>query len=240
MQEVGDKIYASRGSWNFGAIDASDFESHVAKSVPGYEDGHKYIQLLSDYFLSDNSRLYDIGCSTGNLIQKISKYNSNKKNLDIIGIEPISSFEPLVEKNTSDLSLHHKFTFVNEPIQDADLIESDLIVSYYCIQFIHPRHRQKIFDKIYSSLNWGGGFFLFEKVRAPDARFQDMISTAYMEFKQLAGYGCDEILQKHLSLKGVLEPFTSGANYDFLKRSGFIDITTIYKNLCFEGILAIK
>ena len=29
--------------------------------------------------------------------------------------------------------------------------------------------------KIYKSLNWGGGFIMFEKVRAPDARFQDLM-----------------------------------------------------------------
>ena len=53
-------------------------------------------------------------------------------------------------------------------------------------------------------------------------------------------FSAEEILEKHLSLKGVLEPYTSQANLDFLRRAGFSDVAIIYKNICFEGILAIK
>ena len=92
---------------------------------------------------------------------------------------------------------------------------------------------------IYSELNWGGGFF-FEKVRGIDARFHEMINLAYLEYKSNSGYNNDEIISKMLSLKGVLEPYSSKENFNFLQRAGFKDATTIYKNLCFEGILAIK
>ena len=239
-QEIGDGLSADRGNWSFSNIDASQFEAHVGKSVPGYEEGHQYIQILSDYFLPENSKCCDIGCSTGNLIKKLSEYNKSKKNITFYGVEPVASFEPLFLSNTSNLSKAHNFEFKNENAQDILLESLDLIISYYTIQFIHPRHRQVIFDNIYSSLNWGGGFFLFEKIRAPDARFQDMISNAYIEYKQIAGYDNSEIIKKQLSLKGILEPFTSSANYAFLQRAGFTEIVTIYKNLCFEGILAIK
>ena len=240
MSEVGEGIASSRGKWDFSKIDVNKFESHVEKSVPGYEEGHSYIQILSDYFLSDNSRCYDIGCSTGNLIKKLSEYNSKKLGINFIGVEPVLSFETLFMKNTSDCSDKHCFSFLNELIEEVELEVCDMIVSFYSIQFIHPRYRQSIIDKIYKSLNWGGGFFFFEKVRAPDARFQDMISNAYIEYKQSLGYQDDQIIQKQLSLKGVLEPFTSQANLDYLKRAGFSDITSIYKNLCFEGVIAIK
>ena len=116
----------------------------------------------------------------------------------------------------------------------------DLITSYYTIQFIHPKMRQIIIDKIYENLNWGGAFILFEKVRSPDARFQDIISQLYNEYKLMNGYNKDEILSKTLSLKGVLEPFSTQGNLDMLKRAGFVDIMTISKYLCFEGFLAIK
>lgn len=36
------------------------------------------------------------------------------------------------------------------------LLKSDLILSYYTMQFIHPKYRQTILNKIYQSLNWGG------------------------------------------------------------------------------------
>ena len=115
-----------------------------------------------------------------------------------------------------------------------------MITSFYTIQFIHPSKRQKIFNKIYKSLNWGGAFIFFEKVRAPDARFQDILSQMYQDYKIDQGYSADEIVSKSRSLKGVMEPFSSKANVELLKRAGFKDIISIMKFLCFEGWLAIK
>ena len=116
----------------------------------------------------------------------------------------------------------------------------NLIIAYYTVQFVRPKNRQIIFDRIFNALNWGGGLLLFEKVRAPDARFQDMMSALYTDYKLENGYKPDEVIAKARSLKGVLEPFSSQGNLDLLKRAGFVDIMAIVKYVCFEGILAIK
>ena len=50
----------------------------------------------------------------------------------------------------------------------------------------------------------------------------------------------DQIYNKATSIRGVLEPFTSKANVDYMKRAGFKDITSIVKYCSFEGFLAIK
>ena len=49
-----------------------------------------------------------------------------------------------------------------------------------------------------------------------------------------------EIIHKSRSLKGILEPFSTQANFDMMRRAGFEDCMTVAKNLCFEGFLAIK
>ena len=73
--------------------------------------------------------------------------------------------------------------FIKKDILNFKFKKSDLIISYYTTQFIKPRDRQKLFNKIYKSLNWGGAFVMFEKVRANDARFQDISTALYNEFK---------------------------------------------------------
>ena len=85
-----------------------------------------------------------------------------------------------------------------------------------------------------------GAFIFFEKVRAPDARFQDIMTQVYSEYKAKQGYSAEEIIGKSKSLKGVLEPFSTQGNIDLAKRAGFNDIMSIFKNVCFEGFLAIK
>ena len=118
--------------------------------------------------------------------------------------------------------------------------KSDFIISFCTMQFIPPYVRQEVFNKIYESLNWGGAFVLFEKVRAGDARFQDMMQTLYTDYKLEQDYSPEEIIAKTKSLKGILEPFSTQGNLDLLKRAGFVDIMTVFKYICFEGFLAIK
>ena len=130
--------------------------------------------------------------------------------------------------------------YVCDDAMNVDMAGADLIVSYYTLQFVPPATRQYLVDKIYQSLNWGGAFLLFEKVRAPDARFQDYAAQIYADFKLDGGFSTDEIVNKTRSLKGVLEPFSTQGNVDLLKRAGFLDVSSIMKWVCFEGFLAIK
>ena len=81
---------------------------------------------------------------------------------------------------------------------------------------------------------------MFEKVRAPDARFQDICVSLYNDFKVKQGFSSEEILAKTRSLKGVLEPFSTEGNLGLLRRAGFQDVMSICKYICFEGFLAIK
>ena len=117
---------------------------------------------------------------------------------------------------------------------------ADMIVCYYTMQFIRPSVRQVLMDKFYNKLKWGGALLLFEKVRGADARFQDILTTLYNDYKLRKGYTPEEIISKTRSLKGVLEPFSTQGNIDLMTRAGFKDINTIQKYLSFEGFLAIK
>ena len=68
---TGDKINKGRGGWDFNTGVAKTFDSHVKKSVPMYDEGHQIILDSSDYFIKNNSTVYDIGCSTGKLIKQL-------------------------------------------------------------------------------------------------------------------------------------------------------------------------
>ena len=55
--------------------------------------------------------------------------------------------------------------------------KSNLIISYYTLQFLTPSERPKLLKKIYKSLHTRGAFILFEKVRGNDERFQDILNS---------------------------------------------------------------
>ena len=231
---VGDGIKSNTANWKFDENVVPFFDNHVNKSVPLYEEGHDLVIKIADFFLTDQSVVYEIGCSTGTLIEKLAKRNKDKE-ISIIGIDCENAMcDVAKEKNKT----HKNVEIFCADALEIDLQKSDLIICYYTLQFIRPKSRQIIFDKIYQSLNWGGAFLLFEKVRAPDARFQDISTLLYNDFKLGNGYSEKEILKKSDSLKGVLEPFSSKGNLDLLKRSGFEDINSVMKYICFEGFLS--
>ena len=170
-------------------------------------------------------------------MNKIANRNNNKKICKFTGIDEIKDMCKISKKNNKK---NKNVKISNIKIEKLKFKKSALISSFYTMQFIHPSKRQKIFNNIFKNLQWGGGFLVFEKVRANDARFQDMITQIYNDYKLNSGFNANEILSKSKSLQGVMEPFSSKANEDMLKRAGFKDIICVMKLLCFQGWLAIK
>jgi len=239
MTGVGDGINAERANWKFSGETTKSFDEHVSKSVPLYLEGHDLICDLSDFFVKEGSVIYEVGCSTGTLTLKLAEHNKNKSSAKFIGVD----IEKDMIKVCSDkLKLNSELnaSFSTSNILEMELEPTDMVVCYYTIQFINPSVRQALIDKIYNSLNWGGALLLFEKVRGADARFQDILTALYTDYKLRKGYSAEDVVSKSISLKGVLEPFSTQGNIDMLRRAGFVDINSIQKYICFEGFLAIK
>ena len=236
MANTGDIIEAENARWSFAGSTGAKFDKHVKKSVPFYEEGHQLTVGLSDFFLNQGSVCYDLGCSTGTLLANLATHHEGKG----VSFKGIDCEQDMLKIAQGSCLNYKEVTFENKNLENCSLKPSDLVTAYYTMQFVSPRHRQNVFNKIYQSLNGGGGFVLFEKVRAPDARFQDIVTTLYSDYKLGQGYSGNEIVSKTRSLKGVLEPFSRLGNMGLLKRAGFKDVTTVFKYLCFEGFLAIK
>jgi tRNA (cmo5U34)-methyltransferase len=234
---AGDSITTRNAGWSFaGAQVSENFDGHVKKSVPFYEEGHQLVSRLSDFFLTKDSLGYELGCSTGTLLMELAAHNEHK-NARFIGLDEQPA---MIDKARTKCSEFKSISLECADILDYDFAQSDLIVLYYTFQFVKPKFRQELMDKIYQSLNWGGAVILFEKVRAPDARFQDMMTSLYTDYKLEQGYTPAEIVSKSRSLKGVLEPFSSQENLNFLSRAGFKEVMSVYKCLWVDGFLASK
>ena len=226
------------GSWTFGGNIPFIFEKHIERSVPDYLYTHDLIVDLSQFFLFEGSTCIDIGCSTGNLIAKIIK-NSSKKNLKFIGIEPELKMVNLCKKNIRSNKLKN-VKIVAKSSEDYSFKKADLIISHYTIQFIRPFNRQRVFNKIYKSLSYGGAFLFFEKIRGNDSKFESILSSLLLDFKEKKKFNSKEILNKSKSIRGVLEPLKDKENINFLKKSGFKKIETIRQKINFKGYLCIK
>ena len=236
MDKVGSGIVAENANWKFSGDVHQNFDEHIGQSVPFYQESHELGAKVADFFLADGSLAYDLGCSTASFVVRLAERNKNK-DVRIIGTDSIAEMVAAGQKKCAK--------FPNVSIEQHDILAMefqpcDFVAAYYTIQFVRPANRQLVFDRIYSALTWGGSFVWFEKVRANDARFQDMMAQLYVDFKMEQGFDPGEIIGKARSLKGVLEPFSTQGNIDMAKRAGFTDILTIFKYTCWEGFLAIK
>ena len=70
LTPVGDAITAGPGAWTFAGI-ADRFPDHIRRSLPGYEAGHQLVEQLSDYFVTDDAVVYELGTSVGELLCKL-------------------------------------------------------------------------------------------------------------------------------------------------------------------------
>jgi tRNA (cmo5U34)-methyltransferase len=232
---VGQGIVAENSGWSFDAA-AGVFDDHVRQSIPLYDEGHRLIARLSDFFLYDGAVVYEIGPSTGTLAKLIAERHPTRR-FRYVGLD-IS--EPMVERARAKVAGDKRFEMVQADALTYDYDPCAMFISYYTVQFVAPRVRQVLINRIAESLEWGGAFLFFEKVRGADARFQDIITGLYTEFKIENGFSSDEIVNKTRSLKGVMEPFSSAGNAGLIERAGFKDWMPIMRWACFEGVLCIK
>jgi len=232
--EVDVSIVSENANWTFD-VPPAEFERHIERSIPFYRGGHDLVAQLSDFFLPENAVVYDIGTTTGAIPRKILSRHPEKI-FHTTGIDVVAPMIAYAAAETPD----PRASFVCGNALEYEFEKSNFIVLYYTLQFIHPSVRISLLEKIYDSLHWGGGLVIFEKVRAPDARFQDYMTQLYTEFKLANNFSPDQILNKERSLKGILEPFSQRGNLTLLEEAGFSDIMTVFKHICFEGWLAIK
>jgi tRNA (cmo5U34)-methyltransferase len=237
---TGDGIAAHRSGWNFSGEVAAGFDTHVERSVPLYAQGHELVCGLTDFFVRTDSVVYELGCSTGELTLKMAAANREAKpGARFVGLDIEPEMIAQAETKQRDRGLDQA-SFVVHDVLSYDYEPSDMMVLYYTAQFVPPKARQQLFDLLYDRLHWGGALVVFEKVRGSDARFQDVLTGMYHDYKLDRGYSQEEVAAKSLSLRGVLEPFSTAGNLGMFERAGFQDVETVFRYLCFQGFLAIK
>jgi len=94
-QSVDEKISALPCGWQFDHSVAQEFDKHVRKSVPCYDQVQIMIADISEWFIRDGAVIFDLGTSTGETIARLQAKHQNKKDVHFIGID---NSLPMLEK----------------------------------------------------------------------------------------------------------------------------------------------
>ena len=96
--KVDKNIFAKNSNWSFDKNVPKNFDKHISKSVPLYNETHWLCEQVSDYYIKEDSIVYDIGCSTGKLLNKIAIRHKLKKNTKYVGLDVVKKNDYICSK----------------------------------------------------------------------------------------------------------------------------------------------
>ena len=234
--KIDKDVYSENANFQFNKDVANIFDLHVKKSVPLYEKFHKLVAEMSDWFIEEDTNVYDIGSSTGEVFKNIEPRHKSKR-VQYIGIDKSKDMI-----NNSKTCSGKNISIINADITNSDIkiYNSSYITSILTMQFIPKRKRQNVINKIFSGLNDGSAFVMVEKIIGSNARFDEMFIELYHDFKIENGLSEKEVIGKARAIRGVMSPNTLDENIQMLKNSGFKDVDVFFKWCNFAGLIAIK
>jgi tRNA (cmo5U34)-methyltransferase len=231
---VGDNIEKNVGKWEFSSDVAKNFDDHINKSIPIYQEVQRLIPVISDYFLNyvdSQCIVYDIGCSTGETCWQLGNYHGESSNLLIVGIDrQVEMLKLAREKNNAQ-----NVEFILSDISDFDFKNADLVISLFTLGFLSLQRRKAIIDDIYEDLKLGGGVIIVEKTLANASYYQDLYNQIYNQYKLSSGFDEAQVLAKQKSLRGQLLPLSISDYEKMFREKGFSKINCFLKWLPWTG-----
>jgi tRNA (cmo5U34)-methyltransferase len=203
----------------------NNFDEHIAQSIPNYHTLTEAICDLSTYFMTKDTQVIDLGCSTGKLLERLPHHGKK------IGIDIADNLLP---------ESHDDTLYVCKDLRTFTALgESSLILSNFTLQFLPYEDRPNILSMVYDSLIEGGAFIWAEKVREESGELEQVIHGAHYDFKRKA-FSAEEILNKERDLRPIMKVNSSMRNQILAENAGFTVGTMFWKFFNFEAWLFVK
>ena len=236
-----DRIFSQQavgaGEFSFDENVANVFDDMINRSVPLYADVQRVIPLLIGGLQQDPVRIVDLGCSTGTSLIHLAQALPNR-NLDLIGVD---NSQPMLEKfneKLEALNLQGSSNVVCADIQSFEFTDASVVLMNYTLQFIQPKDRLTMLQRIRQRLQPGGFLLLSEKVSHAQEGMDKLLTEQYFDFKRRNGYSELEIARKRDALENVLVPLTVDQNIELLTQAGFEKVEVLLKWFNFTTLMA--
>lgn len=225
-------------SWKFDKNVSNKFDEHVRQSIPHYDEIQKYICSLSEWFVKENSIIYDLGCSTGETAKNLCLKYPNK-NFIYNGYDLSTTMIKIakIKNKKNNKKIFFKMSDINKINFKKN---SDLFLSILTFPFLNSKERIKLYKKIYKSLNYGGALIFVDKIRSSKSVYEDMFNQVYFDFKIDNKLKHEQVLNKSKSIRSAMQLFEIEEINSFLKESGFKKSEIFFRWFNFVGIIAIK
>ena len=207
----------------------SDFDKHIEVSVPNYRHIFDLVSSISTYFISENTNVYDLGCSTGLLLKNLSSINQ-VDNVNFIGYEISENMRP---KHSLG------FNWIKQDLtKNIELTNTNLVLSIFTLQFLDIQDRIDLLKKVYNGLNKKGAFIVAEKEYEQEGFIQDLFTFSYYDYKS-ESFSEQEIINKQKDLRSIMKPLTQKENTKMFIDVGF-SVYQFFQSLQFKAYILIK
>jgi tRNA (cmo5U34)-methyltransferase len=211
------------------------FDDMIARSVPGYELLVRLIAMYADIFVTENSQVYDLGCSTG-VVSRVIAQQVKQRACSILAVDNSPSMIAKCRATHSD----QRINWLCDDLQQVEINDASMVVLNLTLQFVNPDQRLDLLRKIYQGLMPGGVLVLTEKIEYDDADTQNNMTEMYQAFKKIQGYSDLEIAQKRSALEKVLIPDKKSLHLQRLQDCGFSEVIEAFHCFNFVSFLAVK
>lgn len=238
-----DKVFSERlvkvDDFNFDDRVADVFPDMIKRSVPGYESIIRHLGTFARLFVTDNSRVYDLGSSLGAASLSIRR-SISASGVEIIAVDNSASMVERSQKIFASFESDIPVTVVENSIENVDISNASMVVLNFTLQFIDKSLRADLLSKIVAGLNPGGLLVLSEKIHFNNPVTEKLIDDMHLDFKRENGYSELEISQKREALQDILIPETFDEHRERLLSVGFRSADIWYQQYSFASMVAIK
>ncbi len=233
------KQHENLTSFQFDDSVVAVFPDMLQRSVPGYQAILNGIGELTNKYAQDKSNLYDLGCSLG-AVSLTMRRNLTKSGCKIIAIDNSKPMISRAKEHIYSYQSNIPVDLIYGDMAEINIKNSSVVVLNFTLQFIAPKERQKLINKIYKGLKPQGILIVSEKIHFKDINSQKAIEHLHLQFKRENGYSELEISQKRTSLDDVLISDTKETHLARFKQAGFLSASTWFQAYNFASFLAIK
>lgn len=209
------------------------FPDMIHRSIPGYAALLQMTVAVASDFISEESHIYDLGCSLGGVSLALVQLLPYRANITAVDISPamIARFQAYLQ----GAGIEH-VQAIEADITVMDLQPSTLITLNFVLQFIEPEKRDALLAKIYHILQPQGALLIAEKIQPDDA----CVTRWHETFKKRQGYSDMAIAQKRESLENVMKTDSVAVLIQRLENAGFTKIIPYFQGLSFVAYAALK
>lgn len=218
------------------------FPDMIRRSVPGYGQILAMITLLAKKqcdIYQKPIHIIDLGCSLGAVGLAIASQLTPKQ----FSMQAVDLSEPMTVKASETFKEaypQHDIRVIQDDITQFELPECQMVVLNFTLQFIEPKQRLALIQKIYHALSDQGILVISEKFQAEDKSKNAWLIEQHESFKMANGYSELEVSQKRSALEHVLVRETLSAHHQRFKSVGFQESHTWFQYLNFASMVAKK